>query len=66
MGKYFCKQISSFWLDNREAQGRNDEVRWRLGIQVWCPHVWTWGLWEANVLFWKKWLWHCCNFLPPR
>jgi len=63
MGRYFCKQVSSFWLDNRDVQGRIDEVRWRLGIQVWRPHVWTWGLSEANVLFWKKCLWHCCNFL---
>jgi len=35
--------------------------------QVWRPHVRTWGLSEANVglLFWKKWLWHCCDFLSP-
>jgi len=30
MGRYFCKQISSFWLDNRDVQERN-EVRWRPG-----------------------------------
>ena len=64
-GRYFCKQISSFWLDNRDVQGCKDEVRWRLGIQVWRPHVWNWGLSEANVLFWKKCSWYCCNFLPP-
>jgi len=34
--------------------------------QVWRPHVWTWGLSEANVLFWKKCLWHCWDFLVPR
>jgi len=35
--------------------------------QVWRPHVRTWGLSEANVglLFWKKWLWHCCDFMTP-
>ena len=30
IGRCFCKQISPFWLDNRDVQGRN-EVRWRLG-----------------------------------
>jgi len=33
MGRYFCKEISSFWLDNRDVQGRN-EVRWRLGKET--------------------------------
>ena len=31
--------------------------------QVWRPHVRAWGLSEANVLFWKKCFWHCCDFL---
>jgi len=26
--------------------------------QVWRPHVRTWGLSEANVLYWRKCLWH--------
>jgi len=30
--------------------------------QVWRPHVWTWGLSEANVLYWRKYLWHCWDF----
>jgi len=29
VSRYFCKQISPFWLDNRNVQGRN-EVGWRL------------------------------------
>jgi len=33
MDRYFCKQISSFWLENREMQRRN-EVRWRLGQET--------------------------------
>jgi len=33
MARYFCKQISPFWLDNRDVQGRN-EVRWRLGQET--------------------------------
>ena len=33
--------------------------------QVWRPHARTWGLSEANVLYWRKCLWHC-DFLVPR
>ena len=33
---------------------------------VWRSHVRTWGLSEANVLFRKKFLWHCCDFLGLR
>jgi len=33
MGRYFCKQISPFWLDNRDVQGRN-EFRWRPGQEA--------------------------------
>ena len=28
-------------------------------------HVWTWGLSEANLLCWRKYLWHCWNFSAP-
>jgi len=31
---------------------------------VWCPYVRNWGLSEANVLCWRKCLWHCWDFLP--
>ena len=48
------------------VQGRN-EVRWRLEHETSLPpHVRTWGLSEANVLFWKKCSWRCWNFLAPR
>ena len=30
--------------------------------QVWRPHVRTWGLSEANSLYWRKYLWHCWDF----
>jgi len=30
MGRYFCKQISPIWLNNRDVQGLN-KVRWPLG-----------------------------------
>ena len=41
---------------------RRNEVRWwRPGR----PHVRTWGLSEANVLYWRKYLWYCWDFSPP-
>ena len=33
--------------------------------QVWCPHVRTWGFLEANVLYWRKYLWQCWEFSAP-
>jgi len=33
--------------------------------QVWRSRVWTWSLSEANVLYWRKYLWHCWDFLAP-
>ena len=33
--------------------------------QVWRPHVHIWGLSEANVLYCRKYLWHCWGFLAP-
>jgi len=33
--------------------------------QVWRPHFRTWSLPEANVLYWKKCLWHCWDFSAP-
>jgi len=41
------------------SQTRN-EVKWRRGKkQVWRPRVRTWGLSEANLLHWKKYVWLC-------
>ena len=37
----------------------------RVNKQVSRPHVWTWGLYEANVLYWRKYLWHCWAFSVP-
>jgi len=31
----------------------------RVKMQVWCPHFRTWGLPEANVLYWIMYVWHC-------
>jgi len=33
--------------------------------QVWRPRVRTYGLSEANVLYWRKYLWHCWDFSAP-
>ena len=30
--------------------------------QVWRRRVRTWGLSEANLLYWRKYLWHCWGF----
>jgi len=38
MYRYFCKQISPFWLlDNHDMQGRN-EARWHLGQETCLAH----------------------------
>ena len=33
--------------------------------QVWRPQVRTWGLSEANILYWRKYLWECWDFSAP-
>jgi len=33
--------------------------------QVWRPDIRTWGLSEANVEYWRKYLWHCWDFSAP-
>jgi len=33
--------------------------------QVWRPDVRTWGISEANVVYWRKYLWHCWAFSAP-
>ena len=33
--------------------------------KVWRPHIRTWGLWEANVLFWKS-AYGIVSFGPPQ
>ena len=34
--------------------------------QVWRPHVRTWGLSEANLLYWRNYLQPFCNFSAPQ
>jgi len=33
--------------------------------QVWRPYVRSWGLLEANLLYWRKCMWHCWDFSAP-
>jgi len=55
------------WLENctptRRGVTRLDGARGKK--QVWCPHVQTWDLLDANLLYWKKYLWHCWDFSAP-
>jgi len=37
----------------------------RVKKQVWRPHVQTWALSEANLLYWRKYLWQCLDFSVP-
>jgi len=63
MGRHFFKQISPFWLDNRDVKCETRlDGAWG-EKQVWRPHVHTWDLSEPTVLFYKKCLWHYCDFL---
>ena len=32
---------------------------------VWRPHVRTWDLLEAHLLYWRKFSWPCCDFSAP-
>ena len=51
----FCFSHDCFsGLQLGPAQGRN-KVRWRPGQEVsLAPHIRTWGLLEANVIYWKS------------
>jgi len=43
-----------------------NKVRWRPGQEAsLASHVRTWGLSEAYVLYWIKYLWHCWAFSSP-
>ena len=44
---------------------RLDGARDNMQVLSLAPHVRTWGLLEANVLYWRKHLWHCWAFSAP-
>jgi len=61
----FVNNISPFWLDNRDVQGRN-EVRRRLGHETsLAPPCSNQRSFESKWTVLKNWLWHCCDFWPP-
>ena len=68
-GSWFCNiKVSGSFLDGTNLQidrgvTRLDGARGK--IQVWRPHFRTWGLPEANVLYWRMYVWHCWDFLAP-
>jgi len=33
--------------------------------QVWRPHVRTWALVQANLSYWRKYMWHFWDFRRP-
>ena len=35
------------------------------GTRSLAPHVRNWGLSQANVLYWRKYLWYCWDFFAP-
>jgi len=45
------------------ATKRSDGARGKK--QVWRPHVRTWGLSEANTLYWRRYMWHYWDFSAP-
>ena len=60
--QFYSEQLNCFLT---HVKWRN-EIRWGPGKrQVWRSHVLTWGLSEANVLYWRKCMWYWWGFLAP-
>ena len=57
-----CSVVRDSGVDLYDTRGvtRLDGVRGKK--QIWRPHVWIWGLMEANLLYWRKYLWHFWEF----
>ena len=56
----------------KSSRNKDDTLRVVTGLygargmkQVWRPHYRTWSLSEANVLYWRKYSWHCWDFSTP-
>ena len=60
-----CSAVGDSGVDLHDTRGvtRLDGVRGK--NQIWRPHNWIWGLMEANLLYWRKYLWHCWKFSAP-
>jgi len=57
------KNILDMLLTKTRGVTRLDGARGKK--QVWHSHVRTWSLSEVNVLYWRKYLWHCWDFSAP-
>jgi len=61
--------FANFWradqtrTETARAVPRSDGARGKK--RVWRPHVRNWDLSEANVLHWRKYLWHYWDFSTP-
>jgi len=64
MGRYFCKQISPFWLDNRDVQGRN-EVRWGLGKETSLAPMFKSDVFRKQMYCFEKSAYDIVTFWPP-
>ena len=54
------------WPTTRSCSGSSqDQTSPGTRGKFWRPHIGTWGLSEANVLYWRKYLWHCWDFSAP-
>ena len=71
-GKHRHRHLLQLWTQCRSSRAtaasqwtrhrRRDATRLdgaRDKDHVWRPHVRTWGLSEVNLLYWRKYLWHC-------
>ena len=61
----FYQQYSVSQQGHSQPRGETRLDGTRDKKQVWRPHVRTWGLSEANVLYWRQYFWNCCDFLVP-
>ena len=62
IAKYACLLISG-WYTTMTGVTRLYGARRKK--QVWRSHVWNWELLEANLLYWRMYMWHCWDFLAP-
>ena len=54
-----CHSAVNFWQQVPKSRGVTRLGSARGKKQAWRPHVWTWGLSEADAVSWIKYLWYC-------
>ena len=55
-------------LDGARGKKQIRRLHGRTGapmVEVWRPHEQIWVLSKANLLYWRKYLWHCWDFSAP-